>query len=308
MVQRMDSGSLRGIVHAAAGADKFSLERFVPGSRLRPFVDHYWVVWYDLAPGESHTQRVLSYPNVHLAFEQDADGRRALVYGIPRRPFVRKLQGAGITLGVRFRAGCFYPFWRKDVALLTGRTVAAREVFGPDADRWLAAVLDAEPGAEPDEARNTVPGAWCNTVLDPRFEPAKAAAMARAAEAALLTQLPDVDPRAELAADIVGLAMEDRTIIKVEQLAERTGMSVRALQRLFHRYVGVTPKWVIKRFRLQEAAERIERDAAASWTELAAELGYFDQAHFIKDFKAVLGQTPAQYRAAGQVSGGTQPR
>lgn len=112
--------------------------------------------------------------------------RRALVYGIPRRPFVRKLQGAGITLGVRFRAGCFYPFWRKDVALLTGRTVAAREVFGPDADRWLAAVLDAEPGAEPDEARNTVPGAWCNTVLDPRFEPAKAAAMARAAEAALL--------------------------------------------------------------------------------------------------------------------------
>ena len=214
---------------------------------------------------------MLSYPNVHLAFEQDADGRRALVYGIPQRPFVRELQGAGRTLGVRFRAGCFYPFWQKDVALLTGRTVPAREVFGADADHWLAAVLDA---GEP-------------------------AAMARAAEAALVNQLPEVDPRAELAADIVGLAMEDRTIIKVEQLAERTGMSVRALQRLFRRYVGVTPKWVIKRFRLQEAAERIERDAAASWTELAVELGYYDQAHFIKDFKAVLGQTPAQYREGG---------
>src|SRR5690606_17689730 len=213
--------SLRGIVHAAAGTKKFSLKRFAPGPRLRPFVDHLWIVRYDLAPGQSHTQTVLSYPNVHLAFEQDADGRRALVYGIPQRPFVRELQGAGITLGVRFRAGCFYPFWQKDVALLTGRTVPAREVFGADADHWLAAVLDA----------------------------GKPAAMARAAEAALVNQLPEVDPRAELAADIVGLAMEDRRIIKVEQLAERTGMSVRALQR----YVGVTPKWVIKRFRLQEA-------------------------------------------------------
>lgn len=57
---------------------------------------------------------------------------------------------------------------------------------------------------------------------------------------------------------------------------------------------------MIKRFRLQEAAERIERDASVSLAELAAELGYFDQAHFIKDFKSVLGQSPAAYRRLGQ--------
>src|SRR5690606_22157944 len=92
-------------------------------------------------------------------------------------------------------------------------------------------------------------------------------------------------------------AMEDRAIIKVEQLGERAGTSVRQLQRLFRRYVGVSPKWVIKRFRLQEAAELIEQDPATTWTEIAMGLGYFDQAHFIKDFKAVLGQTPAEYKA-----------
>ena len=86
----------------------------------------------------------------------------------------------------------------------------------------------------------------------------------------------------------------------VEELAEASGLSVPQLQRLFHQYVGVTPKWVIKRFRLQEAAERIEQDASVPLAELAAELGYFDQAHFIRDFKSVLGQSPATYRKRGQ--------
>ncbi|NLN28438.1 MAG: AraC family transcriptional regulator, partial [Firmicutes bacterium] len=84
--------STRGIVHAAAGLEKFSLSRFAPGPQLKPFVDHFWVVRYDLPAGTTHTQTVLSYPNVHLAFEHD-EGRRALVYGIPRRPFVRELRG-----------------------------------------------------------------------------------------------------------------------------------------------------------------------------------------------------------------------
>lgn len=260
--------STRGIVHAAAGRDKFSLARFESGPELMPFVEHYWAVRYDLPPGTTHTQTILSFPNVHLAFEHDDEGRRALIYGIPERPFVRRLRGTGKVLGVKFRAGGFYPFWQKDVASLTGTTVPAAALFGSAADRWLRRVLDA---AEP-------------------------AGMARQAEAALLSILPGLSPRAELADRIVREAMRDRDIVSVEQLAARTGLSVRRLQRLFRKYVGVSPKWVIKRFRLQEAAERIERDEAASLAELAAQLGYFDQAHFIKDFKAVLGVSPTAYR------------
>lgn len=263
--------STRGIVHAAAGLEKFSLSRFTPGPQLKPFVDHFWVVRYDLPAGTTHTQTVLSYPNVHLAFEHD-EGRRALVYGIPRRPFVRELRGTGRTLGVRVRAGGFFPFWRRDVAQLTGKTVPATHVFGPQAEHWADTVLDAGDDA----------------------------AMARAAERLLSACLPDPDPRAELAAQIVSIAMDERDIIKAEQLSERTDMSLRRLQRLFRRYVGVGPKWVIKRFRLQEAAERIEHEPDLALTDLAVELGYFDQAHFIKDFKAVLGQTPAEYRTAAR--------
>ena len=72
------------------------------------------------------------------------------------------------------------------------------------------------------------------------------------------------------------------------------GLSARSMQRLFRRYLGVTPKWVLQRYRLHAAAERIaggEGDLA----RLALDLGYFDQAHFIKDFKALVGRTPAGY-------------
>jgi len=268
-----NDGSTRGILHAAAGQRKFALCRFEPGEALRPFIEHYWIVRYDVPRDSPYTQRILSYPNVHMAFEHDDDGRRALIYGVPKRPFTRVLRGAGRVLGVKFRAGGFQPWWRSDVSRLTGRTIPAADLFGPDADEWTDAVLDAGD----DEA------------------------MARQAEAFLLARAPEPDGQAALAGDIVDLTMRDRSIVRVEELCGQTGLSVRQLQRLFRRYVGVAPKWVIRRFRLQEAAERIERDAAVSLADLAHQLGYFDQAHFIRDFKAVLGQPPAAYRqgAAG---------
>jgi transcriptional regulator GlxA family with amidase domain len=86
-------------------------------------------------------------------------------------------------------------------------------------------------------------------------------------------------------------------ITTVEELAERVGLSVRALQRAFHRHVGVSPKWVIRRARVQEAAERVALGQHVAWASLASELGYFDQAHLIRDFRAQLGETPAAYAA-----------
>jgi AraC-like DNA-binding protein len=270
----MEELATRGIVMSDAGRKKFALSRFEPSKVLQPFIEHYWIVRYGLPAGVTHTQTILSYPNVHLAFERDEAGCRALLYGVPKRPFVIELRGTGCVLGIKFRAGGFYPFWKRNVSQLTGFTIAASEVFGPDADHWTLQILDSGD----DEA------------------------MARQADALLTERLPGRDAQAELAGRIVQEAMSDPAIVKVEQLCERTGFSSRQLQRLFGRYIGVTPKWVIKRFRLQEAAERLERDESAQCAQLALQLGYFDQAHFIKDFKAVLGQSPAHYRKRARES------
>jgi transcriptional regulator GlxA family with amidase domain len=84
---------------------------------------------------------------------------------------------------------------------------------------------------------------------------------------------------------------------RVEHLAAMHHVAPRTLQRLFRRYVGVGPKWVLKRLRIHQAAEQLTAKSAPPWTELALDLGYYDHAHFIRDFRLVAGRSPAEYAA-----------
>jgi len=60
--------------------------------------------------------------------------------------------------------------------------------------------------------------------------------------------------------------------------------------------VGVSPKWVIRHFRLHDAASRLAKAEDVNLTSLAQDLGYADQAHFTRDFKAIVGRSPSDYR------------
>ena len=103
----------------------------------------------------------------------------------------------------------------------------------------------------------------------------------------------------EVAQIVEGIAQEPR-ILRVDDLARRLGLGVRRLQRLFTEYVGIGPKQVIRRYRLHEAAERVTRTRRGDWSLLAAELGYSDQAHFIRDFRRTIGLSPGRYAASDQ--------
>ncbi len=59
-----------------------------------------------------------------------------------------------------------------------------------------------------------------------------------------------------------------------------------------------------QRYRMHEAAEKIAEGRAGDMGDLALRLGYFDQAHFIRDFKAIVGRPPGQYRAASETQAG----
>lgn len=128
-------------------------------------------------------------------------------------------------------------------------------------------------------------------MLGPRDEDARVAAL----DAFLLSLAPAPDPQAALAAALADRIRHDRSILRVEDFARSEGMSARSLQRLFAAYVGVSPKWVILRYRIHEALERAESEAAVDWSALAAELGYSDQAHLVRDFTATVGVPPTAY-------------
>jgi AraC-like DNA-binding protein len=96
----------------------------------------------------------------------------------------------------------------------------------------------------------------------------------------------------------------DRGIRRVDDLARLAGETVRSLQRRFADHVGISPKWVIRRYRLYEAAERAARDDELSWADLAAELGYADQAHLVRDFTATVGMPPQRYASLSRAAPG----
>ena len=95
--------------------------------------------------------------------------------------------------------------------------------------------------------------------------------------------------------DLVARIAANPGLCSVQALAEEAGVAVRTLQRLFGQYVGVAPKWVINRYRLHEAVERLQSGRNVAWAELALALGYFDQAHFIRDFTQLVGRSPGEY-------------
>jgi AraC-like DNA-binding protein len=122
--------------------------------------------------------------------------------------------------------------------------------------------------------------------------------MVAASTGLLAPLLPAPDPQVERIAAILRTAEQTAGLTQVEELAASAGLGVRSLQQLFSDYLGVSPKWVIRRFRLHEAADRLAAGEAPDLAALALSLGYFDQAHFTSDFRKLVGQPPAQYRAA----------
>jgi AraC-like DNA-binding protein len=119
--------------------------------------------------------------------------------------------------------------------------------------------------------------------------------MVATAEAFLRDLAPTRDVMAETMGCLVERVATDRGITTVDTLVARSDSTRRSLQRLFARYIGVSPKWVIKRCRLIEVIDQLASVETVDWTRLAMDLGYFDHAHFIKDFKSIIGRTPGEY-------------
>ncbi|MEO8275396.1 MAG: AraC family transcriptional regulator [Thermoanaerobaculia bacterium] len=254
----------RGILRARADLPAPGYGRYWPAEDLAPFVEHFWTVSWDLETPE--TREVLPHPSVQIVLEAGA----SRVAGVPRGRFTRQLEGRGRVLGTKFRPGGFRPFIHGPVSALTGRVTTLSELFGP-----LAHALEAEALA-----------------------PQDAVAGFERVQEFLRGRHPVPDDNIDLVSGIAERVAKDREIMRVEQLVQLSGLSVRALQRLFSEYVGVSPKWIIQRYRLHEAAQRIvdaPDPGAENWASLALDLGYSDQAHFIRDFRRIVGQTPAVY-------------
>jgi AraC-like DNA-binding protein len=251
----------RGILHLRRDAPLTGYARYWAAADLRVFVEHLWTVEWDVA--QPTTREVLTHPSVQLVIERD----RSRVAGIFTSRFVTTMTGRGRVLGVKFRPGAFRAFFAQPVSLLRDRQLPLDEIF-------------AEPSAGLERR------ALRHAAHDEAFA---------VIQEFLRRRSPRLEPAMELASRITYRIAEDRELVRVEQVVREFSLPLRQLQRLFADYVGVGPKWVIQRYRLHEAAERIAAGEVTDFADLALELAYADQAHFIRDFRKLVGSTPAQY-------------
>jgi AraC-like DNA-binding protein len=261
----------RGVLRTGvARVGPYRHERYHPSADLEPWVEHYWTVEWDLRGSAPQRVETLPHPSVHLIFEAKGKSRIA---GPSRARFSRLLEGKGGVFAAKFKPAGFHAFVGAPISRLSNRTILLREVFGAAGKELDRAVLATGLDSE----RIT------------------------AVEDFLRGRRPERDDDADRVSEMVYRVAREAEIHRVQHLADRFGLNRRTLQRLFSKYVGVSPKWVIQRYRLHEAAERLAAGKSINQTELALDLGYSDQAHFVRDFKSIVGVSPAAYaRAAGR--------
>ena len=266
------AATLRGVLRPAETAERADLRRDAAISEaLRPFVERYWSVRWDLTGEPPFRSEVLSHPSVNVSVESGTEPRfgfampAVLLHGVVTRRFSVDLTGAGRVTAAKFRPGGY--------TALTG-SLPGRNTVEPLGDRL------GVPGAR-----------LLADVLAPEDDDDRAAALDSA-----LAPLAGDPPDAYLdLLGLIGAMISDRDLVRVDQVAALGGLGVRSLQRLFAGYVGVSPKAVLARYRLQEAAAAIDAGEVDDLAGLAASLGWFDQAHFSRDFRAVVGVPPSRY-------------
>lgn len=246
------------------------VHRFAPAPELGDLVRRYWLPVWQLPAGQVSVQRVLQYPVCLVVVADDY----ARLVGPSTGLSTRELRGAGWAAGAMLQPAAGWLLTGAAVSGLTDAHLDLAEVRGLDGAR-LAAGIDAVMRPDPGG-----PGALRRAVA--------------LLEDALRT-LPPVDEEGLLVNAVVEYVEGDAGVHRVGQVVEKFGLSERTLQRLCARRIGLSPKWLIQRRRLHEAAGRLSEPEPPDLARVAVELGYADQAHFTRDFRTVTGLTPGGF-------------
>lgn len=283
MVDRKNASTGPAVTSTAAGvlgpdelARHLQLERLPGLEALAPWVENHWTLRWDLPAGRTYVSSTLPHPAANLSIErgprrEGVGGDPVVVTGVLTRRFDVTIRGVGWVHGVKFRPGGLTSLTGVSARDLRNATVPAAQVFG----RSLAHTLRTlGPEVPAEECRATT-------------------------ERALLGRRSAPEPDYQTVLAVVAAMLEDRSLVRVGRIEEQLGISTRTLQRLFARYVGVSPKWVLSRYRMHDVVMTLDAGYEGSLADLAARFGWFDQAHFTGQFTDLVGVPPGRYQRAG---------
>lgn len=228
----------------------------------------FWIPEWDIEPGRSSRQEIVAYPALNLVVDAEA----VTLSGATTRMSHRDLRGTGWAVGALLRPAAVAALVDDPTALVDGERPL--DASAADVAELHGSVVAAMGSGDGHRDRAV-------------------AAFARW----LRERVGQIGDPARQANALMDVLMGEEAALTAEEAAARLAVSVRTLQRMAHRHVGLSPAAMIRRRRLQEAAVRIREQSDVDLASIAAELGYADHAHLTRDFQTVLGIAPRVYRA-----------
>lgn len=243
--------------------------RFAHRTLTRPPLSNYAdLLW--LAEGyiQPHSrERLLPTGNMDMVLSLDAGRGADTVSGAQSRFMLLDTSHPLSLIGVRFRPGGGFPFFGVPAGALQNLSVPLETLWGSQAGELREQLLEA-----------TTPAA--------RFD---------ILERVLLQRLRTSRSHSPVVRYAIGRFRDPTQATSVAAVVERTGFSQRHFIATFRDEVGLTPKLFARITRFRRVIDRLQGSRQIHWSELALECGYFDQAHFIHDFRDFAGISPSAY-------------
>ncbi|WP_225413239.1 AraC family transcriptional regulator [Stigmatella hybrida] len=236
----------------------------LPSPSLAPYVQCFWALTGQAAPGQVY--RVLPDGCLDILVDLSAGEPRLQIVGAMREAGVVPLPAAVCSLGIRFRPGGAHPFLRLPLHELTGAHLSLEALWPREAREWEGRLQEA-------------------VGLPARL---------RLLEALLLRRLAEDRPEGALL-HAVGLIHATRGQVPLRTLEEVMAVSPRQFERRFQAQVGLTPKVLCRIARVRHAVALLGAQPGLPGAHLALEAGYYDQAHLVREFRALTGLTPGAY-------------
>ncbi|MFE4196242.1 helix-turn-helix domain-containing protein [Paenarthrobacter sp. NPDC056912] len=264
-------GSFKGILYPARLP---TFNRLPAPASVADLVQWFWIPEWDIEPGRTSRQHLIAYPASNLVVQQED----VVFSGPTTHAAYRDLRGRGWAVGALLHPAAVPLFTSDPGGLRDAETVLAFK----DLHASVSAAMKPSDGGAPDRTASD-DGARRTLAVD--------------AFVAWLASRDDVlTEEALLANRMVEVIGSEPGVILIDDVASLLAVSPRTLQRIAKKYVGLSPGALIRRRRLQDAAERTRSDPTADLAGIAVELGYADHAHLTNDFQRYLGFTPSTYR------------
>jgi len=255
----------------------------IPTPPLSSFVELFWLYQGYQQPHDK--ERLLPTGTTEIVIDLREDNNKVydredhsryetfsggIVCGPHSEHFVIDTAGQASVIGIHFKPGGAFPFIKEPLDELHNTHVSLDVLWGSNAGQLRERLLGAET---PEEKFAILEHCLMAQAVRPLFR--------NPAVAFALNELHSVP-----------------TVRTISELTEEIGFSARRFIQLFSAEVGLTPKLFCRVRRFQEVLHIIRKQTDVDWADVAISCGYFDQAHFIRDFKAFSGINPTAYVAS----------